>query len=92
MFVDAYENKSIPTAFVNDGFCDCCDGSDEYLSTQCVNTCGMMSIGKFRFYPLNAAMFTFSFGAIGLITWYFGLDAKLVQISLSMKKSQRHKL
>lgn len=33
--------QSIPLHWVNDGFCDCCDGSDENAgSVQCPNTCG----------------------------------------------------
>ena len=30
---------TIPSSFVNDGVCDCCDGSDEYMSNTCENTC-----------------------------------------------------
>lgn len=26
---------------MNDGVCDCCDGSDEYLGAQCANTCAV---------------------------------------------------
>jgi hypothetical protein len=29
----------IPSSFVHDGLCDCCDGCDERSSSQCVNTC-----------------------------------------------------
>eukprot|EP00011_Vannellida_sp_DIVA3-517-6-12_P007673 CAMPEP_0114611814 /NCGR_PEP_ID=MMETSP0168-20121206/4308_1 /TAXON_ID=95228 ORGANISM="Vannella sp., Strain DIVA3 517/6/12" /NCGR_SAMPLE_ID=MMETSP0168 /ASSEMBLY_ACC=CAM_ASM_000044 /LENGTH=410 /DNA_ID=CAMNT_0001822795 /DNA_START=189 /DNA_END=1421 /DNA_ORIENTATION=- len=32
--------RTIPTSLVNDGVCDCCDGSDEYSSTVvCTNKC-----------------------------------------------------
>ncbi len=37
-FMDVY----IPSFKVNDGVCDCCDGSDEYLDNfgkKCENTC-----------------------------------------------------
>lgn len=31
---------SIPSGHINDGYCDCCDGSDEWLElTKCQNTC-----------------------------------------------------
>lgn len=35
-------SESIPSFMVNDGVCDCCDGSDEYLNNfniNCPNTC-----------------------------------------------------
>jgi len=31
--------RSISTSFVNDGVCDCCDGSDEPPSVQCPDKC-----------------------------------------------------
>lgn len=39
-FNKGFEAKTIHSAFVNDGICDCCDGSDEYLEIKkCANTC-----------------------------------------------------
>ncbi|XP_005186294.1 glucosidase 2 subunit beta isoform X2 [Musca domestica] len=29
----------VPSSRVNDGICDCCDGSDEWLGTACKNKC-----------------------------------------------------
>ncbi|CAF5120612.1 unnamed protein product, partial [Rotaria sp. Silwood1] len=35
-----YFGTLIPSHFVGDGICDCCDGSDEYETTVvCNNTC-----------------------------------------------------
>ena len=41
----------IPSYKVNDGVCDCCDGSDEYLDKfgkKCENTCGQVLRNHFR--------------------------------------------
>lgn len=38
--VDRTTDQSFPHTVINDGFCDCCDGSDEYASgVVCPNTC-----------------------------------------------------
>ncbi|XP_036324247.1 uncharacterized protein LOC118737672 [Rhagoletis pomonella] len=29
----------VPSSRVNDGICDCCDGSDEWLTISCINRC-----------------------------------------------------
>lgn len=34
-----YTPKAISSSLVNDQICDCCDGSDEYLTNVCSNTC-----------------------------------------------------
>jgi len=36
-----FYSKYIHTSFVNDGYCDCCDGSDEYsnIKSNCKNRC-----------------------------------------------------
>ena len=40
-----YIVQMIPSMRVNDGICDCCDGSDEYTtSVKCLNRCDEMAI------------------------------------------------
>lgn len=36
----------VPSNRVNDGVCDCCDGSDEYSSQNCANTCAELELAK----------------------------------------------
>lgn len=39
-----YVPNTIPSSRVNDGICDCCDGSDEYNGKrQCGNTCNVLA-------------------------------------------------
>jgi len=33
------DGKTIPTTFVDDGICDCCDGADEGAGVPCPNRC-----------------------------------------------------
>jgi hypothetical protein len=39
-----YIEQSIFTSRVNDGICDCCDGSDEDISIGCINQCDIIGI------------------------------------------------
>ena len=40
LFLLGHQPQYIPSSWVNDGVCDCCDASDEYLSdVQCVDNC-----------------------------------------------------
>ncbi|XP_067619130.1 uncharacterized protein [Eurosta solidaginis] len=32
----------VPSSRVNDGICDCCDGSDEWLTISCTNRCALL--------------------------------------------------
>eukprot|EP00954_Amorphochlora_amoebiformis_P005247 413793-Amorphochlora_amoeboformis.AAC.1 len=38
----------LPSSRVNDGLCDCCDGSDEWGSGECVDTCTEKALEAYK--------------------------------------------